>query len=56
MADRSSQRTDSRPKIIFLHIHKTAGMSLRGLFVKNYRDGGQFNTDLMDIAAADWGA
>jgi hypothetical protein len=56
MADRSSQRTAPRPKIIFLHLHKTAGMSLRGLFVKNYRDGGQFNTGLMDVDAADWAA
>jgi hypothetical protein len=48
----------SRPRspIIFLHIHKTAGMSLRGLFVKNYRAGGHFNTGLMEIDAGGWEA
>lgn len=50
------ERANCRPKIIFLHIHKTAGMSLRGLFVKNYRDGAHFNTNLMEIEANEWDA
>ena len=50
----SSHLRAPRPKIIFLHLHKTAGMSLRGLFVKNYRDGGHFNTGLMEISQPDW--
>jgi hypothetical protein len=56
MPDVISNAPSPRSRIIFLHIHKTAGMSLRGLFVKNYRDGGHFNTGLMEIDAADWDA
>jgi len=41
-------------KTIFLHIHKTAGMSLRGLCTKNYRHGRHFNTELRQITTADW--
>jgi hypothetical protein len=44
------------PQIIFLHIHKTAGMSLRGLFVKNYRDGVHFNTGVMELDRPEWDA
>jgi hypothetical protein len=40
MPDVISNSPSPRSRIIFLHIHKTAGMSLRGLFVKNYRDRG----------------
>jgi hypothetical protein len=38
-----------KPRIIFLHIHKTAGMSLRGLLVKNYRERPHFNSGIHDI-------
>jgi hypothetical protein len=41
-------------KIIFLHIPKTGGMSLRGLFVKNYRGQRHFNTDLIEIDTQKW--
>jgi len=44
------------PKYIFLHIHKTAGMTLRGLCVKNFRQGRHFNTDLLYISGANWTA
>ncbi len=53
--DRTIPRAlNQSPKIIFLHIHKTAGMSLRGLFVKNYRDGRHFNTNLLEMTAPGW--
>lgn len=42
------------PKVIFLHIHKTAGMSLRGLFAKNYRRVPHFNTELEEMSADGW--
>jgi len=45
---------DLNPKIVFLHIPKTAGMSLRGLFIKNYRTGKHFNTELKRLTASDW--
>jgi len=41
-------------KVIFLHIHKTAGMSLRGLFVKNYRGVPHFNTELKELSEEGW--
>ena len=44
----------AEPKIIFLHIPKTGGMSLRGQFVKNYRGRQHFNTDLVEITEANW--
>jgi len=53
---RNVHAAQQRPKIIFLHLHKTAGMSLRGLFVKNYRPGRHFNTGLMELNAPDWEA
>jgi hypothetical protein len=56
MTDRAPQEKSRGSKIIFLHIHKTAGMSLRGLFVKNYRDGRHFNTGLMEIERDEWNA
>ncbi len=46
---------DSIPKVVFLHIPKTAGMSLRGLFVKNYREGKHFNTELGSGMIENWG-
>jgi hypothetical protein len=45
---------DSNPKIIFFHIPKTGGMSLRGLFVKNYRTVKHFNTGLDNMTADGW--
>ncbi len=42
------------PKVIFLHLPKTAGMSLRGLFVKNYRGTPHFNTDLKELTDEAW--
>lgn len=55
--DEHLSRQARRPsKIIFIHIHKTAGMSLRGLFVKNYRESRHFNTGLMEIDQAGWDA
>jgi hypothetical protein len=42
------------PKIIFLHIPKTAGMSLRGLFIRNYRGKAQFNTRVNNFEQKDW--
>jgi hypothetical protein len=47
--------TDPQPSpVIFLHIPKTAGMSLRGLMVKNYRAGPHFNTGLNGFTSRDW--
>jgi hypothetical protein len=55
MMNRSEEADLKRtPKVIFLHIPKTAGMSLRGLFVKNYRGAPQFNTDLKDLTFEAW--
>jgi len=42
------------PKIFFLHIPKTAGMSLNGLFVRNYRGRPHYNVQIKDISEADW--
>jgi hypothetical protein len=53
----STQAQEKRQKggkIIFLHLHKTAGMSLRGLFVKNYRKDRHFNTDITALTAPAW--
>jgi len=54
-----SPKLDSRlwsnPKIIFFHIPKTAGMSLRGLLVRNYRNGPHFNTNIAgDFSTKSW--
>jgi len=45
---------NSNPKTVFIHIPKTAGMSLRGLFIKNYQQGKHFNTELGSHATQDW--
>ena len=42
------------PKIVFLHIPKTAGMSLHGLFIRNYRGMGIFNVGVKDITEEEW--
>jgi hypothetical protein len=42
------------PKIIFLHIPKTAGMSLNGLFVRNYRGRPQFNALIKEVTEEKW--
>jgi hypothetical protein len=42
------------PQVIFLHIHKTAGMSLRGLFVKNYRMVPHLNTEMGELTPEKW--
>jgi len=52
----STGTTHFTPKFIFLHIHKTAGMTLRGLCVKNFRQGRQFNTELVYISRSNWSA
>jgi len=41
--------------IVFLHISKTAGMSLRGQFDKNYPNCRHFNTELDEVSRATWG-
>jgi hypothetical protein len=49
-----SAPTERSPSILFLHLPKTAGMSLRGLFVKNYRGVRHFNTELVDMTPDEW--
>ena len=41
-------------QLVFLHIPKTGGMSLRGLFVKNYRTAKHFNTHLENLTTEGW--
>jgi len=43
-----------KPRTIFFHIPKTAGMTLRGLFVRNYRRTAHFNTDLKNLSLEEW--
>ena len=45
---------NSNLKIVFFHIPKTGGMSLRGLFVKNYRTLKHFNTGLESLTVDNW--
>ncbi len=47
-------RVDRTTKILFLHIPKTAGMSLNGLLVRNYRGRKQFNAGITDTSSASW--
>lgn len=50
-----SDTLQPKPKVIFFHIHKTAGMSLRGLLVRNYRGGAHFNTKIDgELSAQSW--
>jgi hypothetical protein len=42
--------------VIFLHIPKTAGMSMHGLFVRNYRGQRIHNMEVKDITAEQWTA
>lgn len=44
------------PKILFLHIPKTAGMSLNGLFIRNYRGNPHFNIEMPNITEENWQA
>ena len=44
------------PQIIFLHIPKTAGMSLHGLFIRNYRGKPIFNMEVKNITETEWQA
>ena len=46
--------TRPAPHVIFLHIPKTAGMSLNGLFVRNYRGQRQYNAEIKDTSAVEW--
>lgn len=51
----SDTKTDQvGSKIAFLHIYKTGGMSLRGLFAKNYRQVPHFNTGIEGLNAESW--
>ena len=54
MMNRKQEASTAIPQVVFLHIPKTAGMSLRGLFVKNYRGVPHFNTDLGDLTESFW--
>jgi hypothetical protein len=54
-ADTGPRReVDAATKILFLHIPKTAGMSLNGLLVRNYRGRRQFNAEIVEPTAAAW--
>ncbi|MCE0483443.1 MAG: sulfotransferase family protein [Methylacidiphilales bacterium] len=51
----TDQKVSTFSRIIFFHIPKTAGMSLRGILVKTYREGLHFNTSIeRDISSANW--
>ena len=47
-------RVDRTTKILFLHIPKTAGMSLNGLLVRNYRGKKQFNAEIARTTPEAW--
>jgi hypothetical protein len=47
-------RVDRKTKILFLHIPKTAGMSLNGLLVRNYRGRKQFNAEIVNTTSEAW--